>query len=434
MNVNTEISPPVGAGRDSGCRIPYGVFTQREFYELEQERIFRGEHWSFVALEAEIPNAGDYKTTHIGETPVIVTRAADGGVNVVVNRCAHRGALVCRDLRGNRATLECVYHQWSYGLNGSLLSVPFRRGIKGQGGMPQDFDLKQHGLQRLRVEVMHGLVFASFSPSVAGLAEYLGPMVVESIARIFCRPVRPIGDLRQYVHGNWKLYAENTRDPYHASLLHLFHTTFGLYRSSQQGGVKLDARRRHSMLHARANSNDASRDQEVYKDMRSFDAQFKLRDPSILAGRPEFADGITLVILSIFPNLVVQQIANTLAVRQIVTYGPGAFELVWTQFGYADDDEEMARIRLKQSNLIGPAGLISMEDGEAVELVQQGVVRDAQQTSFIAMGGAEAREADHLVTEASIIGFWDYYRSVVGFGPIKAPEPRTEQRSSAAQA
>jgi len=410
---SVQAAPP--STPDSGCRVPYAVFTDPAIYRQEQEAIFRGPHWSFVALEAEIPKSGDYKTTFVGDTPVIVMRGADGTVHVSVNRCAHRGALVVRDLRGNRSSLECVYHQWCYAPDGKLVGVPFRRGIKGQGGMPADFDMSQHGLQRLRVECLNGLVFASFDAATPPLADYLGPMVVESIARIFRRPVRVLGDLRQYVHGNWKLYAENTRDPYHASLLHLFHTTFGTYRSSQKGGVKLDPEHRHSMLYASSDSNDAQQDQEIYKDMRSFNAQFRLQDPSVLAGRREFDDGVTLVILSVFPNLIVQQIANTLAVRQIVPYAPDAFELVWTSFGYADDDKDMQRIRLRQGNLIGPAGLISMEDGEAVEIVQRAVERDRGQASFIAMGGAGAGDADHLVTESSIIGFWEYYRRVVGF-------------------
>jgi anthranilate 1,2-dioxygenase large subunit len=417
QTTSARVAPAAPAATESGFRVPYGVFTEPGYYDREQERIFRGPHWSFVALEAEIPNSGDYKTTFVGDTPVIVMRGAEGAVHVTVNRCAHRGALVVRDLRGNRSSLECVYHQWCYAPDGKLVGLPFRKGIKGQGGMPADFDMKRHSLQRLRVEVLHGLVFATFSDETPPLAEYLGPMVVESIARIFRRPVRVLGDLRQYVHGNWKLYAENTRDPYHASLLHLFHTTFGTYRSSQKGGVKLDAEHRHSMLHASSDTNDAQKDQEIYKDMRSFNSQFKLQDPSVLAGRREFDDGVTLVILSVFPNLTVQQIANTLAVRQSVPYAPDAFELVWTSFGYADDDAEMQTIRLKQGNLIGPAGLISMEDGEAVEIVQRAVVRDQDKTSFIAMGGSRGGDADHLVTESSIIGFWEYYQRTVGFDP-----------------
>jgi anthranilate 1,2-dioxygenase large subunit len=82
---------------------------------------------------------------------------------------------------------------------------------------------------------------------------------------------------------------------------------------------------------------------------------------------------------------------------------------VWTQFGYQDDDEEMQTIRMKQSNLIGPAGLITMEDGEAVEIVQEGIIRDGEKTSIIGMGGGRAENVDHLTTEGAIIGFWENY-------------------------
>ncbi len=399
------------------CRVPYGVFTEQSCYDREQEKIFRGDAWSFVALEAEIPNPGDYKTTFIGDTPVIVARDQDGGVNVMQNRCAHRGALVCRELRGNAPDLKCIYHQWVYDLRGNLAGLPFRRGIQGKGGMPADFDLKNHGLNQLRTEAVNGIVFATFSRKVEGLRDYLGPMVCGAIDRIFNRPIAILGDQRQYIHANWKLYAENVRDPYHASLLHLFHTTFGIYRSSQAGGIHTDAAKRHSMLYTLKGGGNEARDREVYAGMRAFNTDFTLQDPSLLAGRIEFTDPVSMVILTVFPNLVVQQIANTLAVRQIVPYGPDAFELVWTHFGYADDDAEMQAMRLKQANLIGPAGVISMEDGEAVEIVQRGITRDQNQTSYIAMGGGKAEGADHLVTEGSIIGFWEYYHKMAGISP-----------------
>ena len=78
------------------------------------------------------------------------------------------------------------------------------------------------------------------------------------------------------------------------------------------------------------------------------------------------------------------------------------------------DDDEMRAIRIKQGNLIGPAGFISMEDGEAVEIVQKAVVRDQDKTSYIAMGGGVAEDAEHLVTESAIVGFWDHYRALMG--------------------
>ncbi len=241
MNAITQLDLTAATG-DGACRVPYGVFTDPEVYAVEQERVFRGPAWSFVALEAEIPNAGDYKLTFVGDTPVVVNRAPDGRVHAFVNRCAHRGAALCRELRGNVTSHVCVYHQWAYDLEGNLVGVPFRRGLNGQGGMPADFDMRQHGLDKLRVDSYGGLVFATFSHEVEPLADYLGPMPRAAIDRIFNRPIRVLGDQRQYIAGNWKLYAENTRDPYHASLLHLFHCTFGLYRSSQKGKCVLDER------------------------------------------------------------------------------------------------------------------------------------------------------------------------------------------------
>jgi anthranilate 1,2-dioxygenase large subunit len=103
-------------------------------------------------------------------------------------------------------------------------------------------------------------------------------------------------------------------------------------------------------------------------------------------------------------------------VRQSVTHAPNAFEIVWALFGYTDDDEEMQMIRMKQSNLVGPAGLISMEDGEAVEIVQEAVIRDGKKTSVLAMGGVHSGSVDHMITEGPIIGFWENYARYLNLG------------------
>ena len=116
--------------RPDGSRIPYKVYSSPEIYQLEQERIFRGPTWSFVALEAEIPKPGNFKTSFVGDTPVVVTRNEDDSLSAWVNRCAHRGAMVCRTARGNAKTHICAYHQWSYDTHGNLRGVPFRHGVK----------------------------------------------------------------------------------------------------------------------------------------------------------------------------------------------------------------------------------------------------------------------------------------------------------------
>jgi anthranilate 1,2-dioxygenase large subunit len=91
-----------------GSRVSYEVFSSQAIYDREQARIFRGPTWSFLGFEAEIPNPGDYKASFIGDTPVVMVRAEDGTLAGWVNRCAHRGAMVCRHLRGNALTFNCI--------------------------------------------------------------------------------------------------------------------------------------------------------------------------------------------------------------------------------------------------------------------------------------------------------------------------------------
>lgn len=422
--MNAPMNPSANPDRDhliawpqtEQMQVPYQVFTDPRIFDSEQERVFRGPHWNFVALEAEIPEPTDFKATFVGDTPVVVTRDRDGALRAWVNRCAHRGALVCRDRRGKaEGGFTCVYHQWAYNADGSLLGVPFRRGVAGQGGMPASFDMKQHRLPPLRVAIYRGLIFVSFAAEneVEPLETYLGADVCKMLDRIFGRPIELLGDERQVMHGNWKLYSENTRDAYHGSLLHLFHATFGLYRATQKGGCGMDARGRHSLITA---TKTESKDQSATGGLRTYqEGQFALEDPSLLAGKPDFPDGISLVILAIFPNLVVHQIANSLAVRHIIPHSVDKMELVWTYFGYADDSSEARSSRLKQMNLVGPGGLISMEDGEAVELVQQAIVRDGDATSYIAMGGRKGEPQENLVNEAPIVSYWEYYRRAMQF-------------------
>ncbi len=402
--------------------VPYGVFSEQAVYDEEQARIYRGPTWNFIGLAADVPNAGDFKTTYVGDTPVVMTRDDKGAIHAWVNRCAHRGALVCRELRGNNAagTYTCVYHQWSFDAAGDLVGVPFRRGLGGKGGYPADFDLKEHGLRKLRVEDYHGVVFATFDENMPGVQEYLGAggAMDEHLQRIFKdREIEVIGHARQYIPSNWKFYAENTKDPYHASLLHLFHMTFGLYRSSQVGGVKI-TNGWHTVLFSRSGTDsEAALADTKQSQLRTYQADtYTLDDMSLLKGRKgEWGDDITLVIMSLMPSLVIQQIQNTLAVRHILPKGRDAFELVWTYFGYKTDDEELRNIRLKQINLIGPAGLISMEDGESSVICQQAVVRDQNDWSCIEMGGRDVEDADHLVTETTIRAFWDHYRELMGY-------------------
>ncbi len=407
--------PIVMFPRKDGSRVPYKVFNSQEVFDLEQERIFRGPTWSFLGLEAEIPKPGDFKSTFIGDTPVVVTRTTEGALAAWVNRCAHRGAKVCREARGNATSHTCVYHQWSFDSCGNLQGVPFRRGQKTMSGMPKDFDPKNHSLKQLRVDSYRGLVFATFSDTVADLPDYIGAEMRPWLDRIFHKPIVYLGCTRQYSKSNWKLYLENVKDPYHASLLHLFHTTFNIFRVGMKARSLPDATHGlHSIITASKNEVETA---GAYKDqgITSFDEGFKLKAPEVLGQIQEFDELTTNHIQPIFPQLVVQQIHNTLVARQLLAKGPSNFELIFHFFGYADDTPEMRALRIKQANLVGPAGYISMEDTEATELVQRGTVRDGDANSVIEMSKDNPEQQDTLITESLIRKFWVGYQQLMGF-------------------
>ena len=407
--------------RNDYSRVPYWLYHDDGVYQLERERVFKGPVWNYVALEAEIPNPGDFRTSTIGDTPVIVNRAKDGTIHAMVNRCAHRGALVRRENRGNATDHVCVYHRWCYNLDGSLRGLPFRQGLRGQGGMSPEFNMKEHGLQRLRVTSYRGVIFASFRNELEPLTDYLGPVFLKHIDRLFSKPIRILGYQRQRIFGNWKQYLENTRDTYHGSLLHEFQSTFGLSRVTQTGGVTMDDRHRHNLTWSKIGTDDDAEFSALYKANKVHDSRLRLLEPSMVKFHREWDDQISLAICSIFPNLTVHQISNSLGTRQLRTHGPGEFELIFTLLGYQDDSPEMTQHRLAQANFVGPAGLVSMEDGEAIEITHRACAGETEACEVIEMGGAgEIRSLEHRVNDVPVRGFWSYYAELMGIEPQDA--------------
>jgi len=397
---------------DSFSAVGYEVFHAREIYELERERIFNGPTWNYLCLEVELSEPGAFLTTYVGDVPVLVNRAEDGTIEAFENRCMHRGTRLRREARGVDRNHICAYHQWCYSLKGELVSVPFARGVKGKGGLPKDFDKSAITLRRMEVANTNGVIWGTFSADREPIEEYLGETVLATIGDMFFKPVKILGYQRQRILGNWKLYNENLRDPNHGGLLHMFHATFGLARLSQSGGARMDAKHRHNISYATMGTDDAESTGEGYKDTKKvYQDGFQLRDKSMLRFVPELPNPESLVILSVFPNVVFQQISNSLCTRQIRLRGVDEFELYWMYYGFEDDTPEMADHRRVQANLVGPGGLVSMEDGEAVQLVhEQTRSSPPNAASRIVVGGTgEITDQETLVTEVPIRGFWSHY-------------------------
>jgi phenylpropionate dioxygenase-like ring-hydroxylating dioxygenase large terminal subunit len=394
-------------------RVPFEVYTDTALARQEQDLIFHGATWNYLCLDAELPEGGRYRSTFVGKTPVVVVKDSDGEIYAFENRCAHRGALIALEKSGQVDNFQCVYHAWSYNRQGDLIGVAFENGVKGQGGMPPGFSKEDHGPRKLRIATFCGLVFGSFSDEVPSIEEYLGDEICARVERVLHKPVQVIGRFTQALPNNWKLYVENVKDSYHASLLHLFFTTFELNRLSQKGGVIVDE---SGGNHVSFSMIDPAAADASYKEqgLRSDTDRYRLKDPTLLAGFKEYDDGVTLQILSVFPGFVLQQIQNCLAVRQVLPRGQARTELNWTYLGYTDDTPEQRNVRLKQSNLVGPAGFISMEDGAVGGFVQRGIAGARAQAAVIEMGGDETGSSEGRATETSVRGFWKAWRTHMG--------------------
>lgn len=396
--------------------IPFAAYTDDATYRRELERFFYKGHWCYVGLEAEVPRPGDFKRTVIGERSVILVRDEQGALQVIENVCAHRGMRFCRERHGNRKEFVCPYHQWSYTLRGDLQGVPLRRGVKqdGQwlGGMPADFKPAEHGLTRLRVATRGGVVFASFDEQVESLEEFLGPEILRWFDRLFNgRALRVLGYNRQRIPGNWKLMQENIKDPYHPGLLHTWFVTFGLWRADNRSQLRMDAHGRHAaMISTRGKAGAAG----TVTAVSSFKQGMALNDPSLLDIVPEPWWGEPSVVMTtLFPSVIFQQQVNSVSTRHIQPVGPGAFDFVWTHFGFDDDTPEMTERRLRQANLFGPAGYVSADDGEVIEFSQQAFASKPDGQALAELGGRGAEDTEHMVTETLIRGMYRYWRRVM---------------------
>jgi choline monooxygenase len=192
--------------------LPYSWYSDPEILRREQERIFRGS-WQYVGHLGELEGPGSYFTTRAGRTPVVVTRARDGELRAFLNVCRHRGFPVASGA-GVRETIQCPYHAWTYGLDGSLRAAP-------RSDEEPDFPKSELGLCAIAVDTWGPFVFANTSRDCEPLAEALGSMPAQ-VAELGL----DVDSLVFYTRweaeyeANWKITCENFLECYHCQVAH----------------------------------------------------------------------------------------------------------------------------------------------------------------------------------------------------------------------
>jgi benzoate/toluate 1,2-dioxygenase alpha subunit len=201
-------------------RLHRSAFTDETLFELEMKHIFEG-NWIYLAHESQIPNNNDYYTTHMGRQPIVIARNRQGQLNAFINACSHRGAMLCRYKRGNKATYTCPFHGWTFNNGGKLLKVKDPEGA----GYPEGFNKDgSHDLKKVaRFESYRGFLFGSLNGDVKPLTEFLGEAakIIDMIVDQSTDGLEVLRGASTYTfEGNWKLQAENGADGYHVSAVH----------------------------------------------------------------------------------------------------------------------------------------------------------------------------------------------------------------------
>jgi phenylpropionate dioxygenase-like ring-hydroxylating dioxygenase large terminal subunit len=356
--------------------IDRSIYSDPRIYRLELRRIF-ARAWNFMCHETQIPNAGDYFTSYIGEDQVIVVRGEDGEVRVLLNTCRHRGNALCRAELGNTKTFVCSYHGWTYGLDGALIGVP------GKTNFYRDaIDQTKWGLvPAAKVDHYKGFYFATLDPLAPDLFDYLG-----NVGRTGMESMLTQGDVvavdgvqKNIIDCNWKIAVDNLFDWYHVRISHNSASRIGfldqqlmmpmsqmvmLGELGHAIGGPMVSPEKQAKLDALSDEERRALDQ-LPDDERARQAPIERRPLRSTAARAAMGPlGVRAMgHPNIFPNLWISTRGMQLSLR--LPRGPGRTEIWWfTVLPKSFSEQQKRKARKFLTHAFGPAGLLEQDDGE----------------------------------------------------------------------
>jgi methanesulfonate monooxygenase large subunit len=368
----------------SADRIVHSSAYDEATFAHEVERIFR-RVWVFVCHESEIGEPGQYmRRTLPGGDPIVVLKDKQGVLRAFHNVCPHRGTMVVVEEEGCSASLLCPYHNWAFGLDGSLQGIPMESAYEGTGFQRENF-----GLTPLAVESCFGLVFVRVADEGPSLEEYLGPEVLGWLEKPFnVVPLTVFKRSSRVLESNWKGFAENSRDGYHVPFVHKF-----LRKGSPPQPYHLFP--------------SGHQVQQISQDPKAVDEETWRASTAAPFPGFERGDGYLAVI---FPDLVVTPRTNVIEIFSQTPVSDRSTIMEIRILGERDDSEEQRRARQ-----LGYEVWLSKqpdEDAAVMEAQAVGLRSSGSRVSLIARGseGVTGTRGD----DKRLRQFWGTWRSYMG--------------------
>ncbi|HIL06268.1 MAG TPA: ring-hydroxylating oxygenase subunit alpha [Acidimicrobiia bacterium] len=409
-----------------GDRIHASLLHDPDAFAEEMDRIFiRG--WVFVGHESEIKLQGDWVTRQLGNESVIMVREHDDSVNVLANRCAHRGTALCWEHQGNSSFFQCTYHNWRFGLDGAVRAIPFPDGYTN----PKE----QLGLDRAgQIDSYRGFVFVNLDGSAGPLDEHLGAAGYDLIDRLCdLSPTGRIdlskGWIAHRVQSNWKLWPESDSDGYHVGFVHasMSAATDTYYDEVAVGGDAVSSSRAvdHGNGHVELDFRPSYKRElswlGITRDKVKGYYEALVARVGVESAEQMLWDGPPHAFL--FPNLFLGE----LVVAIVEPLGPGEMIHRHTSVQFESVEEGFNQRLLRQTEAaVGPASFITSDDAITAERIQAGVSGTRRSWAGENRGwidlsrGLHREEVDETGTRSSDAsdettnrGFWRRYLEIM---------------------
>jgi p-cumate 2,3-dioxygenase alpha subunit len=391
--------------------VPRSAFTDSRIFEREYAAIFN-RCWLYLGHASELPEPGNFLTRTVARRPILFTRDRSGAYNALLNACPHRGALVCRERKGKSPAFMCMYHGWTFGADGHLMTLP------GASGYPDDFktDPQKQMVHVPRMERCGDFFFVNFSKDGEDLASFLGEAgdYLNLVSEHSASGMQVVGGTQEYaIRGNWKLLAENSFDGYHAACTHSTYLEYlknanGALGATPLAGEGITLKNGHALVEYTAPWGRPIANwvplwgEEGKAEIDAIYADLVARLGEARADRIAHKNRNMVI----FPNLVV----NDIMAITIRTFFPKAADYVevnaWA-LAPVEESEWLRKYRLFNfTEFLGPGGFATPDDVEAIEKCQQGyaVGADAQYNDI--SKGMLREGGPSFDDEAQMRAFW----------------------------